>query len=374
MAEYALELDAAVTARGVALTARVPAGSTTAVVGPNAAGKSTLLQLVAGQLQPDAGHVRLAGQLVSSPARHVPTHRRWVAMLAQRPLLFPHLSVLENVAFGPRARGASRRTAEERARAELEAVDAGALAGRAPRELSGGQAQRVAIARALAIDPAVILLDEPFASLDVSVAAALRTLLGQRLRGRTALLVTHDALDLWTLADSVLLLQDGRVVDHGPVDALMGRPVTEFLANLGGLNRLAGTAASAEEVLLPGAGGEAADLHVWGAAEAAGPPPAGAAAMALFDPSAVALHVRQPEGSPRNVWPATVIELEPRGALVRVRLRLGGGQLLAADVTARSVAELGLLPGELRWASVKAAQVRVERRTGAATDDHMAPT
>lgn len=96
--------------------------------------------------------------------------------------------------------------------------------------------------------------------------------------------------------------------------------------------------------------------------------------MVLFDPSAVALHVRQPEGSPRNVWPATVTELEPRGALVRVRLRLGSGQLLAADVTARSVAELGLLPGELRWASVKAAQVRVERRTGAATDDHMAPT
>lgn len=352
-----LRVDALVRRRGVRLRVEFPAGRIAAVVGPNGAGKSTLLQLVAGQVRVDAGEVLLGDRLVSSTSQHVPTHRRNVAMLAQRALLFPHLSVVDNVGFGLRARGASRREAEVAARAELEAVDCLELASRMPHELSGGQAQRVAIARSLAVNPEVILLDEPLASLDVGVASSLRVLLTERLRGRTALLVAHDALDLWTLADDIALVESGRVVAHGGVDDIMARPPTAFMAGLGGLNRLLGVAAAPDELRLSG---DAA--VVIGSAEAASPAGAGASAMALFEPSAVGLHRSAPEGSPRNVWAVVVDALEPRGPLVRVRLRLGDDHRLAADVTPRTVATLGLAAGERRWASVKAAQVRIERR------------
>lgn len=343
--------------RNIELRAEFPAGRVTAVVGPNGAGKSTLLQVVAGQVRVDDGEVSLAGEVVSSAARHVPTHRRNVAMLAQRALLFPHLNVLDNVAFGLRTRGTSKSAARRTAEAELGAVDCLELAGRMPHELSGGQAQRVAIARSLAVDPKVILLDEPMASLDVGVASNLRSLLAERLRGRTALLVTHDALDLWTLADDIALIESGRVVAHGEVDEVMGRPPTAFLAGLGGLNRLLGVADSFDEMTLAGD-----DIQVIGSAEVAVPAEPGASAMALFEPGAVGLHRLLPEGSPRNVWPVIVDALEPRGALVRIRLRLGADHRLAADVTPRTVAALRLTSGEQLWASVKAAQVRIESR------------
>ncbi len=357
MPDAAVSVAANVRHRNIELRAEFPAGRVTAVVGPNGAGKSTLLQVIAGQVRVDDGQVTLNEHVVSSATRHVPTHRRNVAMLAQRALLFPHLSVIDNVAFGLRARGASRREARRLAEVELDAVDCLDLSERFPRELSGGQAQRVAIARSLAVDPEVILLDEPMASLDVGVASNLRTLLAERLRGRTALLVTHDALDLWTLADDIALIEEGRVVAHGDVDEVMGRPPTAFLAGLGGLNRLLGEAVSFDEMTLTGG-----DAVVIGSAEAAAPPEPGASAMALFEPSAVGLHRLPPEGSPRNVWPVTVDTLEPRGALVRIRLRLGTDHRLAADVTPRTVAALGLAAGEQLWASVKAAQVRIERR------------
>lgn len=357
MPDPGVEIAAEVIARNVKLEATFTAGRMTAVVGPNGAGKSTLLQLIAGQIRPSSGSVHLAGKRVSSPDGHVPTHRRNVAMLAQRAALFPHLSVLDNVAFGPRARGASKGEALRRANAELEAVGCAPLASRMPRELSGGQAQRVAIARALVVEPDVILLDEPLASLDVSVASSLRTLLAERLRGRTALMVTHDVIDLWTLADEMALIESGRIVAAGAVEELMGRPATGFLAGLGGLNRLTGTAVAPDELALTDSA-----LVVTGSAQPESPADPGAPAMALFEPAAVALYRAAPVGSPRNVWPVFVEGIEPRGSLVRVRLRQDGGQRLSSDITPRSVADLGLEPGERRWASVKAAQVRIERR------------
>ncbi len=357
IAAPAIDVDANVTARKVHLRASFPAGRITAIVGPNGAGKSTLLQLIAGQLRVDDGHVTLTGAVVSSPTSHVPTHRRNVAMLAQSALLFPHLNVLQNVAFGPRARGASRVEAARLAEAELDAVGSLGLASRMPHELSGGQAQRVAIARSLVVEPEVILLDEPLASLDVAAASSLRTLLAERLRGRTTLLVTHDALDLWTLADDVALIESGRIVAYGETDEIMGRPATEFAAGLGGLNRLVGASIAAGELALDGS-----QIVISGSADASTPPAVGAPAMALFEPAAVALYEDAPHGSPRNVWLVTVEGTEPRGSLVRIRLRLGNGQRLASDVTPRSVAELGLAPGVGRWASVKSAQVRIERR------------
>lgn len=363
MTEAAWRVAATVDARRVELALDAAPGRTLAVVGPNGAGKSTLLHLIAGLVRPDgAGVVEIDGQVVSHAGGQVPVHRRGVGLLTQRALLFNHLSVLDNVAFGVRARGVGARDAAARAMAELEAVGLAELAGRRPRHLSGGQAQRVALARALATDPAVLMLDEPLAALDVEAALQMRSLLAQRLRGRTVVLVTHDSLDLWTLADDVAVLEGGRVLQLGALDGVAERPASTFLAGLLGTNRLVGAATSTDTLRV---GGD----DVVGIPSAADPPVVGEPAMGLFDPAAVVLHPAddRPHGSARNVWPVEVVGVEPRGALVRVRVRLGGGQVIAADVTARSVATLGLGGGSLGGsagerpvrllAAVKAAQV-----------------
>ncbi|KLU11652.1 ATP-binding cassette domain-containing protein [Kocuria sp. SM24M-10] len=213
-----MSLQAAVRlrARDLDLAVSVADGQTLAVTGPNGAGKSSLLAVVAGLLVPDTGRAALDGRVLfdidtAGRGPWVPAHDRGVVLLAQDPLLFPHLSVLENVAFGPRSRGAGRRRARAAAVQWLEAVGAAPLAHRRPAALSGGQAQRVAVARALAADPRLLLLDEPFASLDSTAAPALRELLRRVLTGRMAVVVTHDPADVEALADAELRLEHGRV-------------------------------------------------------------------------------------------------------------------------------------------------------------------
>ncbi|MGX5359301.1 ATP-binding cassette domain-containing protein [Kocuria sp. KH4] len=211
-----LEATVRLRARDLDLAVSVPDGQTLAVTGPNGAGKSSLLAVVAGLLVPDTGRAALDGRVLfdldaAGRGPWVPAHDRGVVLLAQDPLLFPHLSVLENVAFGPRSRGAGRRRARAAAAQWLEAVGAAPLAHRRPAALSGGQAQRVAVARALAADPRLLLLDEPFASLDSTAAPALRELLRRVLAGRMAVVVTHDPADVEALADAEVRLEHGRV-------------------------------------------------------------------------------------------------------------------------------------------------------------------
>lgn len=347
-----LGIRAHVAARAVDLNLTAPAGLTTAVVGPNGAGKSTLIQLVSGQLRVDAGQVTLGEQTLSRPGLHVPTHHRRVAVLSQRPLLFPHLSALDNVAFGPRARGVPHARARDRAAAELDAVGCAELAGRRPHQLSGGQAQRIALARALAIDPRALLLDEPLAALDAGAAPTIRRLLAERLLGRTCLVVTHDPLDLWTLASNVVVLERGRVVASGPPEAVLGRPTTDFVARLAGLTVLRGEASGPDRLVSPGG------LVVTGMASEdwseRGP------ALATIAPESVGLHPHAPGGSPRNAWTATVSRVEPRGPVVRAHLVLEDGQALTSDVTARAAASLDLAEGATLVASVKATQVTLQ--------------
>ena len=171
----------------------------------------------------------------------VAPHRRRIALLAQEPLLFPHLSVLDNVAFGPRSAGAGRSESRGRAREWLEEVGIGDLADRRPAQLSGGQAQRAAVARALAAEPDLLLLDEPMAALDVAVTPALRQTLRRVLAERTCVVVTHDVLDALLLADRVLVLEGGRVVEQGPTREVLTRPRSAFAARLAGLNLVVGT-------------------------------------------------------------------------------------------------------------------------------------
>lgn len=344
-----VHLAAQVAPRGLDVDLAVRPGERVALVGPNGAGKSTVLQLVAGSLRPTAGAVAIDGATVSSPTLHVPPHRRSVAYVEQKPLLFPHLSVLENVMFGPRARGVPRRAARRRAAAELEATGAADLAERRPTQLSGGQAQRVSLARALAIDPALVLLDEPFAALDVSVTPELRRLLRARLVGMTTLLVTHELLDVVTLADRLVLVEGGRVVADGPVEQLCEAPATQFLADFVGLNLLHGKACGTDRIDLGGqvlVGLSNGDLV------------AGDRARATVAPEGIALHRVAPHGSPRNALTATVTGIEPRGPVVGVALELAG-QRLRADLTPAAVAELGLGVGDDVVAAMKATQVRL---------------
>ncbi|HEX2857083.1 MAG TPA: TOBE-like domain-containing protein [Propionibacteriaceae bacterium] len=348
----AVSVRARVAARDCDLRLDVAPGHTMAVIGPNGAGKSTLLGLVSGELRPDEGEIRAGGRALADASTFLTAPHRRVGYLAQRGLLLPHLDVLDNVAFGPRARGTGRRQARERALAELREVDADDLAHRRPRELSGGQAQRVALARALATDPDIVLLDEPMAALDVASAAAMRTLLARRLRGRTTLLVSHDPLDLWTLAEDVAVVEHGRVVASGPRDEVLGAPPTPFAAELAGVNRIEG-------IVLDTGLLRAGEHEIVGVDDEVEPPRPGHRALALFEPAAVSIHRDRPGGSPRNVWPAEVSRLQPHGPLVRVRLRLADGQHLGADVTPRAVAALGLAEGQPVFAVVKAAQVRL---------------
>jgi molybdate transport system ATP-binding protein len=298
------------------------------------------LALIAGLLRPDHGTARLGDRVlfdVDGRGRG-PTlrpHERGVSMLAQDSLLFPHLSALDNVAFGPRSAGVPRREAGRRAADWLARVDATALADRRPAQLSGGQAQRIAVARALAAGPDLLLLDEPMAALDVSVAPALRRTLRDVLADRTAVVVTHDVLDAFTLADRVVVLEGGRVVDAGPTRAVLERPSTPFAAGLAGLDLLTGTAHG---------GGVRLDDGTLLVARSADALPSGAAAAVAVRPSAVRVTTGAAPGptSPENVLDLVVTDLEPRGDVVRVR---AGG--VSADVLPAVVATLDLVPGSL---------------------------
>ena len=341
-----LLVEADVAERDVAVTLRIEPGETVALLGPNGGGKSTLLGVVAGTLRDGRSRVVLDERVLAGPATWVAPHGRGIGLLAQDPLLFPHLTALGNVAFGPRSGGAARRAADDTARAWLTRVGCQALASRRPAQLSGGQAQRVAIARALAADPSVVLLDEPMAALDVDARPALRQLLRDVLRERTAVIATHDVLDALLLADRVVVLDGGRVVEDGPTAEVLARPRSAFAARVAGLNLLAGRWAGGVLV---------------GERSVAGRSPEGldegAEAVAAFRPSAVSVHRRAPEGSPRNAWPVTVEALEPQGDQVRVR-----ANGLSALVTAQAVVELELAPGAPVFFVVKAAEVEVYPR------------
>ncbi|MDK3255343.1 ABC transporter ATP-binding protein [Blastococcus capsensis] len=217
----------------------VPAGSCVAILGPSGSGKSTVLRLTAGLDEPTAGSVHLDGVDLAG----VLPERRGMAMVFQRPLLFPHLSVRDNVAFADRVRGVPRRTARRRAEEFLELVQLGGYGGRPARALSGGQEQRVALARALAAEPRVLLLDEPFSALDARLREEMHELLAD-LRMRldpTILLVTHDHAEADTLADRVAVLDGGRLLQAGPMRALYARPASLTVSRLlGGRTEVAG--------------------------------------------------------------------------------------------------------------------------------------
>jgi molybdate transport system ATP-binding protein len=311
-----LDVDLEVPGRVRAALTAAP-GRVIALIGPNGAGKTSLVQALAG-LVGASGRAHLDGvDLLPLPARE-----REVGLVFQGQALFPHLTARDNVAFGPRARGVGRREAGERADHWLSRMGLAELGDRRPGRLSGGQAQRVAIARALATEPRLLLLDEPMAGLDVTVAMALRIELGRHLRDYdgVTLLVTHDAIDALTLADHVVVLDGGRVAQQGTPEDVAAHPRTAHVARLVGLNVLRD-------------GGE----------------------FTSFRPRDVTVSLRRPEGSARLAWSGPVVSAQQHGDVVR--LLVGTDPALLADVTPQAAAELGLAPGREVWLSVKATAV-----------------
>jgi molybdate transport system ATP-binding protein len=331
----------------------VSPGETVALVGPNGAGKTTVLRAVAGLVPLTSGTLRFADQMWDAPAddAFVPPEGRRVGAVFQHYLLFDHLTVLENVAFGLRATGTDRRTARRAALEQLARLDVDTLARRRPPTLSGGQAQRVALARALVTRPGVLLLDEPLAALDVSTRGAVRhELLGWLAEpaaiAAARLLITHDPVDAHALADRVVVLEGGRVVQRGTLGELAAAPRSSYVADLMGTNLLRGELHDGVFRVV-GAGELAVGAHT----------AADGDAFAAIRPAAIALHRSRPEGSPRNVWETTIAGVDR--SIDRVRVRLGSPYALVVEVTEAGLLSLGAGVGEPVWASVKASEIAV---------------
>lgn len=239
-----LEASATIASRGLDAKVTVEPGRTLALLGPNGSGKSSLLGVLAGLVRPDAGSARLGGvelfEVSPSAVRWPRPDQRPIGLLDQEPLLFPHLSALDNVAFPAKATGSSRSDAREAAMTWLRAVDAEVQAQSRPGALSGGQAQRVAIARALAAGPTLLLLDEPLAALDVDSAVTVRAVLADVLRDRTAVFATHNVVDASMLADDIAVLHSGSIVESGPTREVLARPQHPFTARMAGRGLIRG--------------------------------------------------------------------------------------------------------------------------------------
>ncbi|TXK43680.1 ABC transporter ATP-binding protein [Nonomuraea sp. C10] len=320
------------------LDLHVAAGEVVALLGPNGAGKTTALRALAGLTRMSGGQISLRGR----PLHTLPAESRPIGMVFQDYLLFPHLSALDNVAFGPRCQGVSKAESRRAAAALLERVGLADRASARPAQLSGGQAQRVALARALAVRPELLLLDEPLAALDAHTRLEVRSRLRRHLAdfdGATVL-VTHDPLDAMVLADRLIVIEHGAIVQQGAPGEVARRPRTDYVARLVGLNLYRG-GADAGRV-------KVGELLLHTCEQLDGP------AFVAFPPAAVALYRSRPDGSPRNLWRATIDGIERHGDNVRVHL--DGPVTAFADITPAAVADLDLTPGQRIWASVKATE------------------
>jgi molybdate transport system ATP-binding protein len=329
----------------------VAEGCVLALVGPNGAGKTSALRAIAGLRPLDRGEVCIDGHTVDAPARDVfvVPERRQVGVMFQDYLLFPHLSAMENVAFGLRARRTRRAEARATAMEWLERLGVADRASAKPAELSGGQAQRVALARALAIEPKVLLLDEPLAALDAGARDDVRRDLAHHLRdfAGAVVLVSHDPVDAAVLGDEIAILDGGRLAQRGAVGDVLAHPRSRYVADLVGVNLLEGRG-EGHEVMLAGGGRVVVADAVTGTVQV------------VIDPRAVAISNAPINGSPRNLWPARVDSVESIGD--RARVRLAGEVPLVAEVTTAAVEDLGLRGGTEVWASVKATEVQVSPR------------
>jgi molybdate transport system ATP-binding protein len=321
-------------------------GGLVVLVGPNGAGKTTLLRAIAGLESPDAGSIELDGAVLSDATTWVPPHRRGIGLLPQQDRLLPHLTALDNVAFGLRHNGHSRASARAEAGEWLGVVGLDDVGHHRPHELSGGQAKRVALARALAVRPRLLLLDEPLAALDVTTRRQIRRELRRYLDAHDCIriLVTHEPIEALALGDRVVVLEAGQTVQDVTPDQLRVRPRSRYVADLVGVNLYRGTITPTG--VLTEHGQEIAAVEH---------PAAEGAVLAVVHPRAVTLHLDPPQGSARNVWYGTVAEIDDEGD--RLRVRIDTPVPLVAEITYGALEALSLSIGSAVYASVKATEV-----------------
>ena len=369
-----MSLDVDITARAGAFRVeaafRVAAGEVLAVLGPNGAGKSTLFAAIAGHRPHVSGTIALNGAEIGAS---VPPERRRIGLLGQRAMLFPHLSALENVAFGPRAQGVPAAEARRRALEHLDEVGLRDLARHRPAELSGGQQQRVALARALAAEPLALLLDEPFASLDAETGTQARRLVA-RLREHLAIpivLVTHDPLDAVMLATRTVVVDDGRIVQQGATAEVLGHPRSRFAAAIAGVNLVAGVGRPAGAPTTdprdvdaePGALVAEDGLRLIGRGDRLR---GGETGSAVFSPASVRILPVGDDASDAassaagvNSWRGTVSIMEAVAGGIRVFT--AEHPQLAADCPSGAAATLGIRPGATFVFRIDLADVSVRR-------------
>lgn len=315
-----------------------------AVVGPNGSGKTTLLRLIAGHNRLHSGLLKIGGYVYDEPASEnfTPAHRRKVTLQHQGGSIFPHLTVEDNVAFPYRSKRNSKRKARTLASETLEAFDLLQIKDKYPNQLSGGQVGRVSLARSLAKQPRLLMLDEPTSALDVESVGQVHQIL-QSLT-TTLLLVSHDPIEVLKLSDSIIALEENKIIQFGALESVISRPATQWLSKFFDLNLVSGTASGLEFKTDSGEILQLSQSHS-GNVEVS------------FPSSAVSLHLSPPTGSPRNKWKATVTSLDTKDNLVRVKLV--GTFDCYATITVPSFNELEIALGSTIWASIKATELNV---------------
>ena len=325
----------------------VEPGEVLAILGPNGSGKTTVLRALAGLIAIDDGRIAIDDVVFDDPSRDVfvPAEQRPIGVVFQDYLLFSHLTALENVAFGLRARGVSKAEARRRAMNWLDTVGLADHAGHRPGALSGGQAQRIALARALATDPRLLLLDEPLSALDAGARGGVRRDLRRHLESFDGMrvLVTHDPVDAYALADRVAILDSGRIAQVGTINEVTAHPRSRYVADLVGTNLVLGNVTDGVMKTDDGAYVVIADA-------------APGRTFAVIRPQAITLSRGAPSASSvRNMWCGSVGDIDRLGD--RVRVGIEGALPLTAEITAAALDSLDLRPGDQIHATVKATDI-----------------
>lgn len=338
-----------------ALRVRCDRPSVTVLFGPSGSGKTTLLRCLAGLERPDSGTIQCGSDIWFDHSRSIdlPPQSRWIGYLSQDYALFPHLNVARNIGYGLRRVSAADRHA--RVSEMIRLLDLGGLEDRFPVQLSGGQQQRVALARAVVPKPKVLLLDEPLSALDSPTRIRVRSELRRWLThlGIPALLVTHDRIETLTLGDELIVMDQGKIVQSGPVNEVFSRPGNLAVAGILSVETVvAGRVVAAADELLSVAVGNAL-LWALGSGLAPGAP----VHVCIRAEDVILLQGSHPASSPRNHLTATIQSVTAEGPLMRIELECGFP--LIALLTRQAAAEMQLKPGGQVMALIKAPQIHL---------------